>query len=151
MALVFVYGSMKYNSRGQEHSNYQRIKNLRGKRVGKGALPFHRIYFLQRERGGGICCLNPGNSGDVVFGEIFTVPDEALTTLDQYEGTPNVYVREQVEIVRIIGGQKATVKAWVYRFNCPEGFLEDEAIPIYGGNYVESEWMQDLSLSARYK
>lgn len=151
MALVFVYGSLKYNSRGQEYSNYQRIKNLRGRRIAKGALPFHKLFFLQKGMKQGICCLTYGSPKDVVYGEIFTIPDEALKTLDQYEGCPSVYVREKVEVVRLIGGEAQKLTAWVYRFNSPEGYLEDEAIPVSGGNYIESEWIQDFSMSARYK
>ncbi len=152
MALVFVYGSLKYNARGSEHSNYQRIKNLRGRRVARVALKEHKIYFMENGYGKGICCLDySGNPMDVVFGELFTLPQESLEKLDGFEGHPNVYVREKVKVIRVIGGEAQELEAFVYRFNAPEGFLADHALPIPSGNYIEKDWIVDHSLGARYK
>uniref|UniRef100_A0A7M4FJ67 Gamma-glutamylaminecyclotransferase n=1 Tax=Crocodylus porosus TaxID=8502 RepID=A0A7M4FJ67_CROPO len=95
MAHVFVYGTLK---KGQP--NYQRMINSthgiakfqgRGRTVEKYPLVIAGKYNIPY-------LLNMPGTGHHVAGEIYTVDDQMLQFLDEFEGCPDMYQRTPVRI-----------------------------------------------------
>ena len=55
-----------------------------------------------------------------VTGEVYSVDDATLRRLDELEGHPDAYKREQAEVV-LQGGTELT--AWIYLCDTPRGDL----------------------------
>jgi gamma-glutamylcyclotransferase (GGCT)/AIG2-like uncharacterized protein YtfP len=68
-----------------------------------------------------------------IYGEIFEVLDQAtLDRLDEFEGSPDWYCREPVEVVNLDTNE--VVEAGIY-FN--EVFSLDESVSIPSGRYID--------------
>jgi gamma-glutamylaminecyclotransferase len=101
--LVFVYGTLM---RG--HANHRVMDRLRARFVAPARTVARRTLVdlgpypaLLRE--GGACR---------VTGEVFEVAEARLAELDEFEGCPDLYARETVEIERLDDG--STLEAFVY-------------------------------------
>jgi len=58
--------------------------------------------------------IKPGSG--VVTGDVFFVPDDKYPALDQYEGVPNLYTRQEVTLESL-----GTVQVYVYNGTPPAG------------------------------
>lgn len=114
--LIFVYGTLR-----QGCGNHYLLDSSqflgRAKTKCKCALYARGIPFL---------CRNETISQ--VVGEVYLVDDVTLNRLDQLEGHPTWYKREQAEVVLNDGRQ---VVAWIYFCAEPEGEL------IESGDFLE--------------
>ena len=63
-----------------------------------------------------------------IVGELLTVNEAGFRSMDQLEGYPNLYRREQIQINLVGGGR---VLAWVYIMN----HLPEKATVIEGGDW----------------
>ena len=110
--LVFVYGTLQ-----KEFGNHRVMQRAGGEFIGK-ARTFNK-YPLVVE--GLPYLLDSRGDGENVEGEIYEVPDEGFSDLDQLEGHPNFYERriktfvlEKTEDMSDFDSESRTVKAWVY-------------------------------------
>jgi len=55
----------------------------------------------------------------VVHGELFVVPDSLIERLDQYEGAPRLYTRQEVAVTLGAGNDTRTAWATAYFFVLP--------------------------------
>ena len=113
--LVFVYGTLK---RGLYNSKVIRGANYIGAAKTKPCLPLitdeYYVPFLLQAPG----------MGSQVSGELYAVDNEMLAKLDELEGVPKYYTREQIEIedLTLCPHQRdtglihtaMTMKPWVY-------------------------------------
>lgn len=102
---LFVYGSLK---KGKGANSFLGESKF----IGKGTLEGFVLYAV---------CTWPGiRAGDgVVHGEVYEIDDNQLEYCDRYEGYPNLFGREEVEVsVCSEDGEKTTVTTcWVYVYN----------------------------------
>jgi len=76
---------------------------------------------------------------DMVVGHLLEITDKSLPDrLDQYEGYPQYYSREQVNVTREDG---EVVKAWVYTFN---GEV-NEITRIVSGDWLQRAGKQEVA------
>lgn len=99
LILYFAYGSNMAPQRLQARTPSARVVGtamLRGRR-----LSFHK---LSREDGSGKCDVPlTGNPDDIVHGVLYTLHEEELSSLDNYEGVGFGYEREALEVTRSDG------------------------------------------------
>lgn len=88
------------------------------------------------------------NKGKEVFGVLYSVDQECMNILDEYEGYPNVFNRIEVELTDF---DKVSYKAWVYlekpeEFGGPEVKPEHLNMIIAGAtaNHLPAEWINFL-------
>src|SRR5208337_868219 len=107
--LVFVYGTLR---KGQCNHRYflDRSKFL-------GMAKTKKHYALY---GNWVPFLSRAGSISQVTGEAYSVDDATLKRLDQLEGHPIAYRREQAEVVLEDGTE---LRAWIYFFDTAEGNL----------------------------
>jgi len=106
--LIFVYGTLR---KGQcNHHFLDRSKFL-------GNAKTKRRYALY---GNWLPFLSRAGSVSHVTGEIYSIDDTALSQLDQLEGHPDAYKREQAEVVLEDGKE---LLAWIYFCDTPQGDL----------------------------
>jgi gamma-glutamylcyclotransferase (GGCT)/AIG2-like uncharacterized protein YtfP len=101
-----------YFAYGSNLSPAQMKKGCPGSRLlGVGKVAGYRLAFTRRSTGwgGGVADLLPGE-GDV-WGALYSVTATDLERLDAYEGVPDAYQREVLQVARL--GADA-VDAWVY-------------------------------------
>ncbi len=106
--LVFVYGTLR---KGQwNHYLLDRSKFL-------GMAKTKKHYALY---GSGVPFLSRAGSISQVTGEVYSVDDATFKRLDQLEGHPDMYKREQAEVV-LQNGTELT--AWIYFYDAAQGDL----------------------------
>ncbi|GMR33114.1 hypothetical protein PMAYCL1PPCAC_03309, partial [Pristionchus mayeri] len=105
--LVFVYGTLK---RGEPNhrflSNAKGIAQFIASGVLREAYPLviaskYNIPFL----------LNKPGEGHRIHGEIYSVDDVTMRDLDQLEGYPDLYTREEKEVEM---ADRSVARVWVY-------------------------------------
>ena len=106
---VFVYGTLR---KGQCNHHYflDRSKFL-------GMAKTKKKYALY---GSGVPFLSRSRAVSQVIGEVYSVDDATLSRLDQLEGHPDVYTREQAEVVLEDGTE---LTAWIYFYDLAQGDL----------------------------
>jgi gamma-glutamylcyclotransferase (GGCT)/AIG2-like uncharacterized protein YtfP len=75
-------------------------------------------------------------AGKKVYGVLFEVDQHCIDTLDDFEGHPEVFGRDEVEVVGI--NDKA-YKAWVYLEKPNE----------FGGTYIKADYMRRVLVGAQ--
>lgn len=107
--LIFVYGTLR---QGQCNHRFflDRSKFL-------GMAKTKKRYALY---GDGVPCLSRIKAVSQVTGEVYSVDDATLLNLDQLEGHPDMYKREQAEVILQDGTE---IIAWVYFCDTPRGDL----------------------------
>ena len=106
---LFVYGTLR---QGQCNHHYflDRSKFL-------GMAKTKKRYALY---GHGIPVLSRAVSISQVTGEVYSIDDATLLNLDRLEGHPDMYKREQAEVVLQDGTE---LSAWIYFCDTPRGDL----------------------------
>jgi gamma-glutamylcyclotransferase (GGCT)/AIG2-like uncharacterized protein YtfP len=95
--LLFVYGSLKYGQSG----NYL----LDGQEFVRPAqtIPLYRLFGLGWHPG----LVVDRSAGLAVKGELWSVDEECLAKLDEYEGVPHWFTRDSVGIADLVGDVQA--------------------------------------------
>lgn len=106
--VVFVYGTLRKGSWNHGFMRGARFLGA-GRTAGKYALYVERIPFVDKDQ--------PVSR---IRGEVYEVDDTVLAALDELEGHPHEYRREQVA-VELDSGE--TVTAWLYFHPAPAGEL----------------------------
>jgi gamma-glutamylaminecyclotransferase len=106
--LIFVYGTLR--KRQENHYLLDRSKFL-------GMAKTKKRYVLY---GDGVPFLSRIASVSQVTGEVYAVDDATLSRLDELEGHPDAYKREQAEVVLEDGTE---LSAWIYFCDTPQGDL----------------------------
>jgi len=101
--LLFVYGSLKV---GQ--SAHDRLAGQEFMRVAR-TMPIYRLYGLGWHPG----LVLDRQNGLAVQGEVYSVDDQTLAKLDEYEGVPHWFTRDHIAIADLVGDVQA------YFFNGP--------------------------------
>ena len=83
----------------------------KAKVVGPVTLEGYELTFRGRTDGNGVANIEP-KEGSVVHGLLWRITPECEMSLDRYEGTPRLYVQQDVT-VRDSKGKKRTVMAYV--------------------------------------
>jgi gamma-glutamylaminecyclotransferase len=101
--LLFVYGSLKFGQQAHER--------LAGQEFVRAAqtMPIYRLYSLGWHPG----LVLDRKNGLAVQGEVYSVDDQALAKLDEYEGVPHWFTRDHIAIADLVGDVQA------YFFNGP--------------------------------
>lgn len=107
--LVFVYGTLR---KGFKYHNVLRNACFVGN--AKTRDPY-ALYIAKYP------CLFKGEAVSRITGEAYEIDLLTLNTLDELEGHPHEYQREQVPVVLDDGGK---LLAWVYFYPYPIGTLE---------------------------
>jgi gamma-glutamylcyclotransferase (GGCT)/AIG2-like uncharacterized protein YtfP len=107
--LVFVYGTLR---QGQCNHRY-----FLGRSKFLGMVKTKKRYALY---GHGIPVLSRAASVSQVIGEVYEVDDATLLNLDRLEGHPDMYEREQAEVVLEDGTE---LTAWIYFYDLAQGDL----------------------------
>jgi gamma-glutamylcyclotransferase (GGCT)/AIG2-like uncharacterized protein YtfP len=107
--LIFVYGTLR---KGQGNHRYflNRSKFL-------GMAKTKKRYVLY---GHGIPILSRTGAVSQVTGEVYSIDTATLERLDELEGHPDMYKREQAEVVLQDGTE---LTAWIYFYDTPRGDL----------------------------
>lgn len=116
-ATLFVYGTLR---KGQGNHHLLRSSTFLGLAKTKDC---YALY------GGSIPFLSRTESISQVTGEVYSVDGAILERLDELEGHPHAYKREQAEVVLENGTE---VTAWIYFHDKPVGHL------IESGDFLES-------------
>lgn len=140
--IVFVYGTLMSGC-----GNHGRISSSpQSQLICKGLTVSHYCMFAA-----GVPFVDPDLQRARIHGEIWVVDDETLASLDQLEGHPDWYYREQIAIeamseltpaIRTLLGDafmEGQVTAGIY-FNRKfrELGMDEEAIVIETGNFLDS-------------
>ena len=75
--------------------------------------PKYRLYSLGRYPG----LVHDGEHGQSIHGELWSVANSKLEALDEFEGSPDHYRREPIELY----GWTDDVEAYFYKRRIPEG------------------------------
>ena len=105
--LVFVYGTLR-----KGHCNHHLLKDSHCYGVGCSEA-WYAMYLKN-----GYPYVTSTESRYPIVGELYSVHDETLVTLDKFEGHPRYYERREVPVII---GEKRYV-AWMY-FRDPPGVL----------------------------
>ena len=97
---LFIYGTLK---RGSPQNRLLTGQQFLGTAE---TLPQYRLY----ENGLYPCLVHDQDHGTTVHGELWTVTEQTLASIDEYEGAPSVFSRQPIAIA----GQEAPV--WAYFF-----------------------------------
>ncbi len=106
--LAFVYGTLRH--RQGNHYVLDSSKFL-------GMAKTKKKYALY---GSGVPFLSRNMAISQVIGEVYSIDDATLRRLDQLEGHPDMYKREQAEVVLEDGTE---LIAWIYFYDTAEGNL----------------------------
>ena len=113
---LFVYGTLRHNQRNSVYHGLSGSCTV----IENVVLPGHNLYDL-----GAFPGIKPGDGS--VVGDVFMVPDDLWDSLDAYEGVPNLYTRQPVDIA----GFDQPVQAYIY---------EGQVVPqrrIANGNWLQ--------------
>lgn len=116
--LVFVYGTLKQGLWNHSYLNEAEFID-KAKTTNKYALYVDRIPYVVKNE-----------AVSYIFGEVYKVDDQIFSHLDQLEGHPDFYTREEIE-VKLQSGKVIT--AWIYFNDNPSGSIDDS------GNYKTME------------
>jgi gamma-glutamylaminecyclotransferase len=105
---LFVYGTLRNGQCNRHFLDRSKFLGM-AKTKKRYALYGHWIPFLSRIA-----------SVSQVTGEVYSVDDATLLNLDQLEGHPDMYKREQAEVILQDGTE---IIAWVYFCDTPRGDL----------------------------
>ena len=134
---IFIYGSLKNG-----HSNNARMRKLKADFVGVARAEFLEIYYYETPTAfhkNGICCaIRTDNENQEVYGELWRVIN--WKSLDKYEGSPFFYKREKIKVWVNVKGKEELIEVEAYLFQ-EENELKRNGEPIFGGCYIEDEWM----------
>jgi gamma-glutamylaminecyclotransferase len=113
-AILFVYGTLKRGER-----NHHLIADQLFIREATTA-PRYRVFDLGPYPG----LVREAASGLAVRGELWAVSDCCLAELDDFEGVPGLFVREQIEV-------EEYEEVWAYYWNrpVPEGARSGDVWP----------------------
>jgi gamma-glutamylaminecyclotransferase len=111
--LLFVYGTLK---RGQRNHRLLADQRFVGPAV---TAPCFRLYDLGPYPG-----MAFDESGGAVRGELFAVSDCCVGELDDFEGVPDLFTRERIELA-----DGTTAWAYLYARRIPEGTPSGEEWP----------------------
>jgi gamma-glutamylcyclotransferase (GGCT)/AIG2-like uncharacterized protein YtfP len=106
--LVFVYGTL----RGGQGNHYLLDSS---KFVGNAKTKLRYALY-----GKGVPFLSRTRAVSQVTGEVYSIDDPTLRRLDELEGHPDAYMREQAEVV-LQDGTELTV--WIYFYDTAQGDL----------------------------
>jgi gamma-glutamylaminecyclotransferase len=114
--ILFLYGTLK---RG--HKNHYLLSGQRS--LGEAATePRYRLYDLGPYPG----LVEGAASGLAVTGELWEVDAVCLANLDEFEGVPALYVREQVAMQGVAG----PVQTYLYNRAIPSGTRSGSSWPL---------------------
>jgi gamma-glutamylaminecyclotransferase len=105
--ILFVYGSLK---RGEENHHLMAGQTFLARAV---TAPKYRLYSLGRYPG----LVHDGECGQSIHGELWSVAPSKLEALDEFEGSPDHFRREPIELL----GWTDDVEAYFYQRRIPEG------------------------------
>ena len=105
---VFVYATLR---RGQ--GNHRLLDS--SKFIGNAKTKLRYALY-----GSGVPFLSRADSVSQVIGEVYAIDDATLRRLDELEGHPDAYTREQAEVVLQDGTE---LIAWIYFYDTVEGNL----------------------------
>jgi len=105
--ILFIYGSLK---RGQKSHHFLADQEFRGE---ASTMPLYRLHGLGWHPG----MVLDQDAGLDVQGELWAVDDATLAKLDEYEGVPSWFVREDVAVRDCF----ETVQAYLFNGSVPEG------------------------------
>jgi len=115
MNKIFVYGTLKSG-----HHNHDLIGN--SKQVAEMTVLGFKMY--QR---GIPYMIRTDNHEDKVLGEVYEVDDRTLKSLDQLEGHPNWYRREDVSVIKLdTDTYPVPVQGYVYIAYLPSSVMESK-------------------------
>lgn len=100
-ALLFVYGTLK---RGLSACRLLDGQEFLGE---ARTVPAYRLYDL----GPHPALVADAARGQVVYGELWCVDDATLARLDEYEGPPNLFARQEIAVE----GATGSVQAYLYQ------------------------------------
>jgi gamma-glutamylcyclotransferase (GGCT)/AIG2-like uncharacterized protein YtfP len=90
--LLFVYGTLK---RGLANHHLLAGQQFVGQAV---TLPRYKMY----DTGSNPCLVKAPQGGVAVHGELWSVDEETIAQLDEFEETPYGFVRERIEIAGVV-------------------------------------------------
>lgn len=105
---LFVYGTLR-----KEQGNHRLLKS--SKFIGNAKTKFRYALY-----GSGVPFLSRTGAVSQVTGEVYSIDTATLERLDELEGHPDAYKREQAEVVLEDGTE---LTAWIYFHKKPEGCL----------------------------
>lgn len=108
---------------------FGQMRRLCGRRfevVGVGIL--ENFAFSPDKRG--FANIQP-HQGEKVYGILYTVDENCMLALDEFEGHPDIFARTEVEVGDMSGH---SYKAWVYM----------EKPEFFGGDYIRAEYLNRL-------
>ena len=113
--ILFVYGTLK---RGQSNQHFLARQEFLGEAA---TMPLYRLYALGWHPG---MVLDVEN-GLEVKGELWAVDDGALAKIDEYEGVPTWFIRQDVAVRDCFN----TVQAYLFNQSVPAGAVSGSAWP----------------------
>jgi gamma-glutamylaminecyclotransferase len=116
VTVLFLYGTLK---RGQKNHRLLAAQRF----VGDAATePRYRLYDLGQYPG----MVADTANGLAVAGELWEVDDGCLAELDEFEGVPELYVRQRVALQ----GTAGPVESYLYNRAIPPGARSGESWPL---------------------
>ncbi len=109
--VLFVYGTLM---RGQMNEFRMGDQECLGPAT---TLPIYRLYALGWHPG----LVIDTTSGIAIHGELWEVDDATLAKLDEYEGVPHYFTRDQVAIADVVGDVQAYFFAGAVPPDAPTG------------------------------
>ena len=117
-SILFLYGTLK---RGQKNHHFLAGQEFLGEAT---TMPLYRLYGLGCHPG---MVLDPDNGLDVA-GELWAVDDAALAKMDEFEGVPDWFIRQDVAVRDCF----ETVQAYFFNGTVPEGAVSGGEWPFVG-------------------
>ncbi len=105
--ILFLYGTLK---RGQKNHHFLAGQEFLGVAT---TMPLYRLFGLGWHPG----MVFDDNQGVEIRGELWAVDDAALATMDEFEGVPHTFVREDV----VVRDCFETVQAYLFNGPVPPG------------------------------
>jgi gamma-glutamylaminecyclotransferase len=113
--ILFLYGTLK---RGQKNHHFMADQEFLGE---ASTMPLYRLYALGWHPG----MVLDADGGVEVRGELWAVDDRILAQLDEYEGVPNWFIRQDIAVRDCF----ETVQAYLYNQNVPPGAISGNEWP----------------------
>lgn len=113
--ILFVYGTLK---RGHKNNHFLKDQEFLGEAT---TMPLYRLYALDWHPG---MVLDPEN-GLEVKGELYAVDEWALAEMDEYEGVPSWFIRQDIAV----RDHFETVQAYMFNQSVPLGAVSGAEWP----------------------
>lgn len=113
--ILFVYGTLK---RQQRNHGLLTDQSFLGEAV---TVPRYRLFDLGPYPG----IIRAESNGRAIQGELYAVSECCLAELDDFEGVPDLFVRDQLEVA----GYDAEVWAYYFSMAVPESAPEIDCWP----------------------